>query len=100
MNDKHDRRSQTDTTLLSAYILVECATKGYSAITVSDFIERANMGSSAFYSHYRDKDDLFVHELDRVIEVLSLRIQISLKCLFPAWGFPHVGEDRLYKALI
>jgi AcrR family transcriptional regulator len=101
--DKHDRRSQRTRHLLSAAFVALMREKGYSAITVSDLIERANIGRSTFYSHYRDKDDLFVHELDRVIEVLSLRIPEQEEMpFFPSLGlFRHVGEEyELYKALI
>ena len=74
-NRNQDRRSQRTRHLLSAAFVQLMREKGYSAITVSDLIERANIGRSTFYSHYRDKDDLFVHELDRLIEVLSSGIK-------------------------
>lgn len=102
-NRNQDRRSQRTRHLLSAAFVQLMREKGYSAITVSDLIERANIGRSTFYSHYRDKDDLFVHELDRVIEVLSSGIQNPDEMpFFPSLGlFRHVGEEyELYKALV
>jgi AcrR family transcriptional regulator len=77
--------------------------KDYNGITVSDIIERANVGRSTFYAHYRDKDDLFVGELDRVIELLSHRIPDQKEMpFFPSLGlFHHVGEEyELYKSLL
>ena len=103
MKDKQDRRSQRTRHLLSAAFVELMREKGFSAITVSDLIERANIGRSTFYSHYRDKDDLFVHELDRVIEVLSHGMhQEDELPFFPSLGlFRHVGEEyELYKALV
>jgi AcrR family transcriptional regulator len=103
MNTKQDRRSQRTQHLLSAAFVELMREKGYSDITVSDLIERANIGRSTFYSHFRDKDDLFVHELDRVIEVLSHRIPAQDEMpFFPSLGlFRHVGEQyELYKALV
>jgi AcrR family transcriptional regulator len=103
MKDQHDRRSQRTRHLLSAAFVQLLKEKGYSAITVSDIIERADIGRSTFYSHFRDKDDLFVHELDRVIELLSHRIPNQEDMpFFPSLGlFRHVGEEyELYKALI
>lgn len=103
MSDKQDRRSQRTRHLLSEAFVALLREKGYSAITVSDIIDRANIGRSTFYSHYRDKDDLFVNELDRVIEVLSHRIPEQEEMpFFPSLGlFRHVGEEYdLYKALI
>lgn len=103
MDNRQDRRSQRTRHLLSAAFIELMREKGYSAITVSDLIERANIGRSTFYSHYHDKEDLFVSELDRVIEVLSNRIPNPDKMpFFPSLGlFRHVGEEyELYKALV
>jgi len=102
-NRNQDRRSQRTRQLLSAAFVQLMREKGYSAITVSDLIERANIGRSTFYSHYRDKDDLFVHELDRVIAVLSSGVQNQDEMpFFPSLGlFRHVREQyELYKALV
>jgi AcrR family transcriptional regulator len=102
-NRNQDRRSQRTRHLLSAAFVQLMREKGYSAITVSDLSERANIGRSTFYSHYRDKDDLFVHELDRVIAVLSSGFQNQDEMpFFPSLGlFRHVGEQyELYKALV
>jgi AcrR family transcriptional regulator len=101
--DKNDRRSQRTRHLLSEALVELIREKDYSAITVSDIIERANVGRSTFYAHYRDKDTLFVGELDRVIEVLSQRIPGQDEMpYFPSLGlFRHVGEEyQLYKALV
>lgn len=103
MDEKRDRRSQRTRHLLSAALVELIREKDYSTITVSDIIERANIGRSTFYSHYRDKDDLFVGELDRVIELLSHRIPGQKEMpYFPSLGlFQHVGEEyELYKALV
>ena len=103
MRAKHDRRSQRTRHLLSAALVELIREKDYSAITVSDIIERANVGRSTFYSHYHDKDDLFVGEMERVIEVLSQRIPNQTEIpYFPSLGlFRHVGEEyELYKALV
>lgn len=103
MSDKNDRRSQRTRHLLSEALVQLIREKDYNAITVSDIIERANIGRSTFYAHYRDKDDLFVGEMDRVIQVLSQRVpgQEDIP-FFPSLGlFRHVGEQyELYKALL
>src|SRR5512146_1028444 len=103
MNAKQDRRSLRTRHLLSAALVQLIKEKDYSDIRVSDIIDRANIGRSTFYSHYRDKDDLFVSELDRVIEVLSQRVPGQEDFpFFPSLGlFRHVGEEyELYKALV
>ncbi len=103
MSDKQDRRSQRTRHLLGEVLVALIREKDYNTITVSDIIERANIGRSTFYAHYRDKDDLFVGELERVIEVLSHRIPNQEEIpFFPSLGlFRHVGEEyELYKALL
>jgi AcrR family transcriptional regulator len=103
MSDKPDRRSQRTRHLLSAALVELIREKEYNTITVSDIIDRANVGRSTFYTHFRDKDDLFVGELDRVIELLSRRIPDQEEMpFFPSLGlFRHVGEEyQLYKSLL
>jgi AcrR family transcriptional regulator len=103
MSDKPDRRSQRTRHLLSAALVELIREKEYNTITVSDIIDRANVGRSTFYTHFRDKDDLFVGELDRVIELLSQRIPNQEEMpYFPSLGlFRHVGEEyQLYKSLL
>lgn len=103
MSDKQDRRSQRTRHLLGEALVALIREKDYNTITVSDIIDRANVGRSTFYAHYRDKDDLFIGELDRVIELLSHRIPNQEESpFFPSLGlFRHVGEEyELYKALL
>ena len=103
MSEKNDRRSQRTRHLLGEALVTLIREKDYNTITVSDIIERADVGRSTFYAHYRDKDSLFVGELDRVIEVLSHRIPNQQESpFFPSLGlFCHVGEEyELYKALL
>ena len=103
MNEKTDRRSQRTRHLLGAALVELIREKDYGTITVNDIIERANVGRSTFYVHYRDKDALFVGELDRVIEILSQRIPGQEEIpFFPSLGlFRHVGEEfELYKSLL
>ena len=105
MSDKQDRRSQRTRRLLSEALVELIREKGYNSITVSDIIDRANVGRSTFYAHYRDKDDLLAGEMDRVIDVLSRDIPHESheeNSLFPSLGlFRHVGEEyELYKALV
>jgi len=103
MSDKQDRRSQRTRHVVSAALVELIREKDYNAITVSDIIERANVGRSTFYAHFHDKDDLFVGELDRVIDLLGHRIPNQEESLFfPSLGlFQHVGEEyELYKALL
>jgi AcrR family transcriptional regulator len=103
MKDKQDRRSQRTRHLVGEAFVQLLREKGYSTITVSDIIQRADIGRSTFYSHFRDKEDLFVSQLDRVIEVLSHHLPDQREIpFFPSLGlFRHVGEEyELYKTIL
>src|SRR5262249_15482692 len=73
-HDKSDRRTQrTDQKLTTA--MVELITeKRFDDVTVQNLIDRAQVGRSTFYSHYRDKQDLFRKDWERFIEMLAQRI--------------------------
>jgi AcrR family transcriptional regulator len=53
-----DRRVLRTQKLLREALVALILEKGYQKITVQDIIDRANVGRSTFYSHYRDKEDL------------------------------------------
>jgi len=91
MENKNDRRSQRTQQALG-HALVELMTeKGYDAISIKDIIERANVGRSTFYSHYVDKDDLFVSQMDQVMDMLSHHPQERRNPFFPSLGlFQHI----------
>ena len=38
--------------------------RGYDRVTVQDIIDRADVGRSTFYAHFRDKEDLFLSGFD------------------------------------
>ena len=53
-----DRRVRRTRELLRGAFLSLIAEKGYDRITVQDILDRADVGRSTFYAHYRDKEDL------------------------------------------
>jgi AcrR family transcriptional regulator len=53
-----DRRVRRTRELLRGALLSLIQEKGYDRITVQDILDRADIGRSTFYAHYRDKDDL------------------------------------------
>ncbi len=77
-----DRRIQRTRQLLQDALLSLILEKGYSAVTVQDIIDRANVGRATFYAHFQDKDALFVSEFD------TLRVQFEEQLLGQARGNP------------
>lgn len=56
-----DRRAQRTQARLQRALIALLRERGYDAITVQDIVDRADVGRTTFYQHYRGKDDLFVH---------------------------------------
>jgi AcrR family transcriptional regulator len=62
---KLDRRVQRTRDLLRTALMQLVREKGYDAVTIEDITERANLGRTTFYLHYRSKDDLLLdHHAD------------------------------------
>lgn len=104
MNDKNDRRSQRTRQLISDAFVELLLEKGYETMSIRDVIERANVGRSTFYSHFKDKEELFVSQLDRLLETLSRHLpqeHIEKNPYFPSLGlFQHIQEQqKLFRAL-
>jgi AcrR family transcriptional regulator len=104
MSDKNDRRSQRTRQALSEALVQLIQEKDYSTMTVNDIIERANVGRSTFYAHYRDKDALLLDQMERVIDFLSQASPAPQEFpYFPSLGLlQHVGGEHyeLYKSLV
>src|SRR5262244_141968 len=55
-----DRRVQKTKNLLHQALGSLIREKPYDAIVVKEILDRANVGKSTFYTHFRDKDDLLI----------------------------------------
>jgi len=105
MEDKRDRRSQRTRRALGDAFVELLMEKGYQNISIKEIIDRADVGRSTFYSHYSDKGELFLSQLDRLINLLTQHIPQELSTgnpFFPSLGlFKHVKQERkLYKLLV
>jgi AcrR family transcriptional regulator len=66
--EKVDRRVRRTKDLLRGALLSLIKEKGYERITVQEIIDRADVGRSTFYAHFRDKEDLLVYGLEELRE--------------------------------
>jgi len=68
-----DRRiARTQRALLDAlHSLI--SQKDYDSIVVKEILDRADVGRSAFYTHFRDKDDLLAHGIYDIVGGLPAR---------------------------
>jgi AcrR family transcriptional regulator len=68
---KVDRRVRRTRDLLERSLLSLIEEQGYDRITVQDIIDRADIGRSTFYAHYRDKDDLLLSGFEDIRSALA-----------------------------
>ena len=71
--------------------------RGYEAVTVQDVIDRADVGRSTFYAHFRDKDELLAEGIrDLLREAGSAAPPATRKTewvlRFSAPMFEHIGR--------
>jgi AcrR family transcriptional regulator len=71
---QHDRRVRRTRRLLSEALLALIMEKGYSKITVQDILDRADVGRSTFYAHFRDREALLVACFDNLRDELRQEI--------------------------
>jgi AcrR family transcriptional regulator len=79
--------------------------KAFESITVQDVLDRAEVGRSTFYVHYRDKDDLFFSDIDEFFDMMATRLsrheEDSDRVAPVREMFSHLSEVRaFYKAMV
>lgn len=73
-----DRRIQKTQKVLREALAALIAEKPYESIVIKEILDRANVGRSTFYTHFRDKDDLLVSSIHRMVEsVQSAKLRRS-----------------------
>ncbi|MCP2320419.1 transcriptional regulator, TetR family [Nocardia amikacinitolerans] len=60
MNETTDRRVRRTRATLHRALIELLLERPYERITVRDILDRADVGRSTFYAHFRDKDDLLL----------------------------------------
>ena len=102
---KPDKRIRRTRSQLSNALVALMLEKAIDKITVQEVLDRATVGRSTFYLHFRGKDDLFLCVLEDGLEMWStalLRKQEKSYRIAPvAEFFMHVGgAKKLYRALV
>ena len=104
-NLKTDRRSKRTQHILLDALVALMQKKRYEDITVQDILDRADVGRSTFYSHYRDKEDLMdsllVHMMDALGKMKEQQPEPGSQRLLPVRElFEHIQENlALFKGV-
>jgi AcrR family transcriptional regulator len=100
-----DRRANRTRRLLSDALIQLLLEKHYDTITVQDVIDRADVGRSTFYTHYRGKEDLFRKDFENFFEGFAHQFawdNLKEGRLVPLKEFfQHVQDfHQFYRALV
>src|SRR5688572_26930817 len=71
---KLDRRVMRTRDKLGSALIALIQEKPFDEITVQEILDRAKVGRSTFYMHYRDMDDLFVSDMDEFLEATAMAL--------------------------
>lgn len=67
-NNPTDRRVRRTRRALQDALIKLILEKGYDAVTIEDITERADLGRTTFYLHFRDKEELLMQSIDSISE--------------------------------
>jgi AcrR family transcriptional regulator len=102
---KTDRRILRTRDTLGDALVALMHEKNFDEINVQDVLDRAGVGRSTFYVHYRDKQDLFIGDVDDFFENVSTALKrdgASPNRLLPVKElFTHIRQVReFYSAVV
>jgi AcrR family transcriptional regulator len=91
-----DRRVQRTKIALGRALVEAMLAEEFDAITVRSLLDRAGVGRTTFYAHFRDKDDLLLSDAERFLEALESHFEraCGARVAPVAELFHHVREFR------
>jgi AcrR family transcriptional regulator len=101
---KPDQRIRRTHERLGSALVQLIAEKPIDEITVQEVLDRASVGRSTFYVHFRDKNDLLFSQLEMFLETMSTaltrRREKSHRVVPVEEMFAHIGgQNKMYRAL-
>jgi AcrR family transcriptional regulator len=102
---KTDRRILRTRDALGDALVALMHENNFDDITVQQVLDRAGVGRATFYAHYRDKEDLFISDVEEFFNMASSvlkRHNVNTKRLVPVRElFSHLRDVReFYLALV
>ncbi|MFD8747953.1 TetR/AcrR family transcriptional regulator [Streptomyces sp. NPDC059616] len=103
-----DRRTRRTRRALGGALVELVLERGFSALTVEDITEQADVARATFYAHFKGKDDLFARVTSDLLEQLTQRLEPAVAG--SAIGFTgkpllemlrHVSDERdVYRVVL
>jgi len=101
---KKDARIRRTQQRLGMALMELILDKPLDSVTVQQVLDRAAVGRSTFYFHFRDKNDLLLSQLEMFLETMSTMLSAKKEAshrLAPVTEmFEHIaGQKKIYRAL-
>ena len=101
---KPDKRTRRTHERLGMALLELMLKKPIDEVTVQEVLDRASVGRSTFYLHFRDKNDLLLSQLEMFLatmsNMLSIRKEKSNRVVPLEEMFAHIGgQNKIWRAL-
>jgi AcrR family transcriptional regulator len=101
---KPDERTLRTRDRLGSALIELILEKPINDLTVQEVLDRASVGRSTFYLHFRDKNDLLLSQLETFLATMStmliVRGEQSHRVVPVTEMFEHIGPDnKIYRAL-
>ncbi len=91
-----DRRIQKTRSALREAFFELVLTYSYDEIKVADIIEKANVGRSTFYQHYKSKDDILANSMGVLLDNLARSIEPEDNYVALLGLMEHFWENRKF----
>jgi len=99
-----DRRVRHTRDALGDALISLMQEKPFEQITVQHVLDRAGVSRSTFYTHYRDKNDLFLSDVEEFLDFMAFSLSRhgdkSNRVAPVRELFAHVGEMRKFHAVL
>jgi AcrR family transcriptional regulator len=99
-----DARTARTYRALSTALVDLMKTREFDTITVQDLLDRAGVGRATFYSHFRNKDDFLLTDLERMLGALEAQFDLtagrSRRVAPIAELFAHLADAKAFAAAL
>ena len=95
-DSQKDKRIQKTLMALREAFFELVLTYSYDEITVSDIIQKAQVGRSTFYQYYKSKDELLACSMSKLLDDLACSVDRDDNVASLIWLMEHFWENRKF----